>query len=82
MVVHFEFSRLKFRISNMKIGIVNVGVLAAEAIRRVIVRSGKHDVAWIARDGAEAVARCHRDRPDLVLMDLFMPRLDGVLRLF
>jgi len=62
----------------MKIGIVNVGVLAAEAIRRVIVRSGKHDVAWIARDGAEAVARCHCDRPDLVLMDLFMPRLDGV----
>lgn len=62
----------------MRIGIVNDRLLAAEAIRRAIVRSGKHDVAWIAHDGAEAVARCQRDRPDLVLMDLFMPRLDGV----
>ena len=62
----------------MRIGIVNDMLLVAEAIRRAIVRSGKHDVAWIAHDGAEAVARCQRDRPDLVLMDLFMPRLDGV----
>ena len=62
----------------MRIGIVNPRLLAAEAIRRVIARSGKHDVAWIAQDGVEAVARCRRDRPDLVLMDLFMPRLDGV----
>ena len=62
----------------MRIGIVNPKLLTAEAIRRVIARSGKHDVAWMAQDGAEAVARCKRDRPDLVLMDLFMPRLDGV----
>ena len=62
----------------MRIAIVNDLMLAAEAIRRVIVRSGKHEVAWIAHDGDEAVARCQRDRPDLVLMDLFMPRLDGV----
>ena len=62
----------------MRIGIVNDMLLAAEAIRRLIVRNGKHDVAWIAHDGVEAVARCQRDRPDLVLMDLFMPRMDGV----
>lgn len=62
----------------MRIGIVNDQLLAAEGIRRIIVRSGKHEVAWIAREGAEAVARCQKDRPDLVLMDLFMPRMDGV----
>jgi two-component system response regulator WspF len=62
----------------MRIGIVNDTVLAAEALRRTIVNASKHDVVWIAQDGAEAVARCERDRPDLVLMDLFMPRLDGV----
>jgi len=62
----------------MRIGIVNHGLLAAEAIGRVIERGGKHAVAWIAHDGAEAVARCQRDRPELVLMDLFLPRLDGV----
>jgi len=62
----------------MRIAIVNDGLLAAEALRRVIARQGVHDVAWIAQDGEEAVARCQRDRPDLILMDLFMPRMDGV----
>ena len=62
----------------MRIAIVNDGLLAAEALRRVIVHAGVHDVAWIAQDGAEAVARCQKDPPDLILMDLFMPRMDGV----
>jgi two-component system, chemotaxis family, response regulator WspF len=62
----------------VRIGIVNDVLLATEALRRVIVRAGAHDVAWIAHDGAEAVACCERDRPDLILMDLFMPRMDGV----
>ncbi len=62
----------------MRIAIVNDGLLAAEALRRVIVRAGGHDVVWIAQDGEDAVARCQRDRPDLILMDLFMPRMDGV----
>jgi two-component system, chemotaxis family, response regulator WspF len=62
----------------MRIAIVNDVLLATEALRRVIVRAGVHDVAWIAQDGEEAVARCQRDRPDLILMDLFMPRMDGV----
>jgi two-component system, chemotaxis family, response regulator WspF len=62
----------------MRIAIVNDVLLAVEALRRVIVRAGQHDIAWIAHDGEEAVARCRRDRPDLILMDLFMPRMDGV----
>ena len=62
----------------MRIAIVNDVLLAAEALRRVIVKAGVHDVAWIAQDGEEAVERCQRDRPDLILMDLYMPRMDGV----
>ena len=62
----------------MRIAIVNDALLAAEALRRVIVHAGAHQVAWIAQDGEEAVARCKNDRPDLIMMDLFMPRMDGV----
>jgi len=62
----------------MKIGIANDAVLAAEALRRAIVRAGNHEVIWIAHDGADAVLRCERARPDLILMDLFMPNLDGI----
>ena len=38
----------------------------------------RDEIAWIARDGVEAVARCAEDRPDLILMDLIMPKMDGV----
>ena len=62
----------------MRIGIVNDVFMAVEAMRRVLMQGGGHEVAWIARDGAEAVARCASDRPDLILMDLIMPRMDGV----
>ena len=62
----------------MRIAIVNDVQIAIEALRRVIVREGRHHIAWIAQDGEEAVTRCRKDKPDLVLMDLFMPGIDGV----
>ena len=62
----------------MRIAIVNDMQLAIEAMRRVITRDARHEVAWIAHDGEEALARCKRDRPDLILMDLVMPHMDGV----
>src|SRR5690349_24254875 len=62
----------------MRIAIVNDMLMAVEAMRRVIVRTPDHQLAWIARDGAEAVEQCARDTPDLVLMDLIMPKMDGV----
>ena len=37
-----------------------------------------YSVAWVARDGAEAVRRCALDRPNVILMDLIMPVMDGV----
>lgn len=62
----------------MRIGIANAAVIASEVLRRVIMRAGEHDVAWIAHNGADAVARCERDKPDMILMDLFMPKMDGI----
>jgi two-component system, chemotaxis family, response regulator WspF len=62
----------------VRIGIVNDLSMAAETLRRLICASGEHKVVWIARDGAEAVTLSERDLPDLVLMDLIMPYMDGV----
>lgn len=61
----------------MRIGIVNDMALAAESMRRVVLLGG-HEVAWIAVNGAEAVQMCAKDTPELVLMDLYMPKMDGV----
>jgi two-component system response regulator WspF len=62
----------------VKIGIVNDLPLAAEALRRAIATKPDHEVIWMAGDGAEAVAACAKRLPDLVLMDLVMPHMDGV----
>jgi len=37
-----------------------------------------HTLAWVAVNGREAVEKCLQDRPDLILMDLIMPVMDGV----
>jgi two-component system, chemotaxis family, response regulator WspF len=62
----------------MRVGIVNDLPLAVEALRRALALAPQHRVAWVARDGAEAVALCRQDTPDLVLMDLLMPGMNGV----
>jgi two-component system response regulator WspF len=62
----------------MRIAIVNDVMMAVEAVRRVIAGSSGHQLAWIALDGEEAVERCAADTPDLILMDLIMPRMDGI----
>ena len=62
----------------MRIAIVNDSGTEVEAVRHAILAQGRHQVAWVAPDGEEAVRQCAHDRPDLILMDLEMPRMDGV----
>jgi two-component system response regulator WspF len=62
----------------MRIGLVNDLPIALEALRRTVGRMPDATIAWTAMDGSEAVSRCAADRPDLVLMDLIMPVMDGV----
>jgi two-component system response regulator WspF len=62
----------------MRIALVNDMMAAVEALRRVILGTREHEVAWVARDGAEALDLCASDAPDLILMDLIMPGMDGV----
>jgi chemotaxis response regulator CheB len=62
----------------VRIAIVNDMRMAVEALRRVLAAAPGLELAWIALDGGEAVKKCAEDRPDLVLMDLIMPVMDGV----
>lgn len=61
----------------MKIAIVNDMLMAVETLRRVVRSRPDYTIAWVARDGAEAVAKCADDRPDMILMDLIMPVMNG-----
>jgi two-component system response regulator WspF len=62
----------------MKIAIVNHVVMAIEAMRRVVLGSGLHQIAWTAANGNAAVDQCLLDTPELILMDVIMPGSDGV----
>ncbi|HBR21164.1 MAG TPA: hypothetical protein DD713_01125 [Nitrospiraceae bacterium] len=44
---------------------------------KLIVESGGY-TAVLARDGEEAVETAKREIPDLILMDIQMPKMDGV----
>lgn len=61
----------------MRILLVDDSASDAEMIRDGLEETGwdaRIDVAW---DGVEAMAALRRDRPDLVLLDLNMPRKTG-----
>jgi len=62
----------------MKIALVNDQDLAVEQLRRIVTSRPEHSIAWVARTGADAVAQCAQLRPDVILMDLLMPVMDGV----
>ncbi|NEQ25618.1 MAG: chemotaxis response regulator protein-glutamate methylesterase [Microcoleus sp. SIO2G3] len=62
----------------MRIAIVNDTLIATEALRRIIRTVPNYVIAWSASDGAQAVMKCVKDTPDLILMDLIMPVMDGV----
>jgi len=62
----------------MRIAIVNDMPLAVEALRRALSFEPAHQVVWVASNGLEAVQHCAEVVPDLILMDLIMPVMDGV----
>ena len=44
----------------------------------MLLRAAVHDVVGEAADGVEAIRLTERLRPDVVLMDIRMPQLDGI----
>jgi DNA-binding NarL/FixJ family response regulator len=49
-----------------------------EGLGQLLSTASDIELAGAASDGHEAVALAARERPDVVLMDLEMPRLDGI----
>jgi len=46
-------------------------------MERMILSKGPYDLV-VAKDGQEAVERAPVERPDLILLDVMMPRLSGL----
>jgi two-component system, chemotaxis family, protein-glutamate methylesterase/glutaminase len=57
--------------------IVNDSPTVAELLSYILCSDPALKVAGVARDGEEAVAAAARLKPDIIVMDIHMPKLDG-----
>ncbi|MGY6216016.1 chemotaxis-specific protein-glutamate methyltransferase CheB [Methylolobus aquaticus] len=62
----------------MRVAIVNDRPAVIETLAMAIGDASDLQLCWTALDGREALDRCREDRPDLILMDLLTPGLDGI----
>ena len=63
--------------SPARVVVVDDSALMRNIVTRSLTRAGV-EVVGSARDGAEALAVCARERPDAMTLDLTMPGLDGL----
>lgn len=62
----------------IRLAIAEDQTLVRDALAKLLARFADFVVVGEAADGAEAVELVERCRPDVVLMDIEMPRLDGL----
>jgi two-component system, NarL family, response regulator LiaR len=62
----------------IRVLLVDDHAVVREGLRTYLALQDGIEVAGEAADGSEGVAAAERLRPDVILMDLVMPRLDGV----
>jgi len=46
-------------------------------MERMILAKGQYEIV-VARDGVEGVAKAKSEKPDIILLDVMMPNLDGL----
>ncbi len=62
----------------IKVMLVDDQIILAEGIKSVLETGGDITVVGVAGDGVQAVEMAERERPDVVLMDIRMPNMNGV----
>ncbi|OGR46614.1 MAG: hypothetical protein A2X34_05190 [Elusimicrobia bacterium GWC2_51_8] len=70
-----KFSAAEPEIQKKKILIVEDSKSTSEALKAVLEAEGR--LAFLAHDGVTGLALARREKPDLILLDLLLPKLNG-----
>jgi len=62
----------------MRIAVVNDNHENLVVLQHIINKQSDYSVAWTASSGREAIDKCKEDLPDLILLDMIMPDINGV----
>jgi two-component system response regulator WspF len=61
----------------MKLAVVNDVAMIGRYLEGLIAERTEWELVWTATGGLEALRLCRQDPPDLILMDLVMPEMNG-----
>ena len=67
--------------NSIRVLVADDSALMRQTLKRIVQAEPGMEIAGIARDGEDAVAKARELRPDVVTMDINMPKLDGVTAL-
>ena len=62
----------------IRVMVVDDHAVVRDGLRALLATRADIDVVGVAADGVQAIHIARECRPDVVLMDLGMPRMDGV----
>jgi CheY-like chemotaxis protein len=65
-------------VGRLRVLIVDDDIAFAEGLEALLANDERIDVVARAANGAEALRLAREQSPDLILMDIAMPRMDGV----
>jgi two-component system chemotaxis response regulator CheB len=65
----------------IRVLVADDSALMRQTLRRIIAASADFDLVGLARDGEDAVTKARELRPDVISMDINMPKLDGITAL-
>lgn len=62
----------------LRVAIADDHPVFRQGLRKVLELGGDMEIVGEARDGEEALELCRREKPDVLLLDLTMPKVSGV----
>jgi two-component system chemotaxis response regulator CheB len=66
------------RSAKIRVLIADDSALMRQKLRQIVEADPELEVAGVARDGEDAVAKARELRPDVISLDINMPKLDGI----